>query len=303
MLVAGLAGLGMYLGAGPFRTRVTGVQAAVLALVAVLGGMFVAVSLPIDRMIARECGLVIDDHIAQVRIWSELCEHRLPARVSCTWPHGVDADTAMEHGNFPIEVSTAARRRWSAMDPASRDEFKTAVQASVDAEMRHAQDALTGLAFIFSFGLFDLLFVALAIFSAYKFGAAGPDRLAAAAKPVVAAAEPDAVAPHAGPLSRVPLTTDRPQTFRAHEPPLIIQRKNAAEPTPPASAGWRVVSDRTRNRAGNPCEQIADAPPSPDHARGRVGFRGGRFGGRLVISPTAGITPRPARVVASRPQP
>lgn len=229
-LVGGLAGLGMYLGAGPSRSRITGVMAAAIAIVAVLGGKFVAVSLYIDRMIAKEGEVIVDDQIAQDQICSDIYEQMLAEQAEFTWPDGVDADSAMEEGYFPIEVTTAARRRWSAMDPVSREEFKTALQASSDADMRHAQGVLTGLAFIFSFGLLDLLFVGLAISSAYKFGAAAPDRPAAdaAAGPVADAAGPDPVAPSAGPLSRIPTAFDQPQAPRANEPPLIIKRKDAA---------------------------------------------------------------------------
>lgn len=230
-VVGGLAGLGMYFGAGSSRTRLTGVAAAAIALVAVLGGKFIAVSLYIDHMIAKEGAAVIDDEVAQQHMRSEIYDQMVVEQVDLTWPDGMDAGDAMEEGYFPVEVTAAAARRWNAMDEVDREQFKTNLQAATDADLRHAQGVLTGLAFIFSFGLLDLLFVGLAVSSAYKFGAVAPgspDRDAVGGPVVTSDPATEFAAPSAGPLSRIPGGVGDPESPRANEPPLIIKRKDAA---------------------------------------------------------------------------
>lgn len=239
-LVGGMAGLGMYMGADQKRTRLTGVAAAAIALMAVLGGKFAAVSLYIDRMIAAEEQVAIDDEVAQDYLRSQIYDEMLTQQSDFTWPDGVDADDAMEQGMFPLEVTTAAARRWGAMDEATRTQFKSDLQATSDADRRHAQGVLTGLAFVFSFGLFDLLFVGLAVSSAYKFGAAAPTSktgdeasLESYQTPISAPA-PLAGEPLSGPLARVPGGSASaggsgdPAAPRPNEPPLVIKRKEAA---------------------------------------------------------------------------
>ena len=86
------------------------------------------------------------------------------------WPGGVEPSNPSSEAEYPRDVWGEAETAWTDLTPEERADFKTeltsGMQANADTIREHAVQA----GFRESFGALDLLFVFLAIGSAYKLG-------------------------------------------------------------------------------------------------------------------------------------
>lgn len=161
-IVGLLAGIGMMAGRGKgaVRSRGAGMAAAAVAVLAILGGKFAAVHLLVQETLNSEAYSLADARAALE--WETYERMEREGRPLTETDDGV-----------PREVQLEANRAWTAMTQREREQYFTD-HAALDAQERaEAQPVLTVLAFLFSFGLFDLLWVGLAVSTAYRSGSAG----------------------------------------------------------------------------------------------------------------------------------
>ncbi len=232
--VGGLVGAGMAWGAEGRGGQGAAVLAAAVALGAVLLGKFSAAHYSVRHWVEEtSSALTLDDardHLA-MKVQGQLIEG------------GVEISEATGDEGYATVVVMERDRRWAAMDKAERESYLESVRAEMIRESEEATGALTILAFIFSFGVFDLVFGFLAVTTAYKIGghrsvadedtvetadeqAGAPaifrtipaDVLAPVAPPIAPEAEPVAAAPAPPPVPSAKPGAAKPE--QRTEPPL-----------------------------------------------------------------------------------
>lgn len=167
-----LTGLGVQAVARQYADVVSGVIAAVIALVAVIGGKFATASLVAEDF-TKQIGTSIraTDQDALVRIATSIADDLESKGHVIDWPRGQSNETAVEQHHFPREVWSDATKKWRAMKPEEKTAFKTAMEEQVKAFVDAAGDeAVQEMVFSESFGLKDVLFLFLAVCSAYAVG-------------------------------------------------------------------------------------------------------------------------------------
>jgi hypothetical protein len=165
-----LVGLGVRLTAGEEDGPAPGVTAAIIAILAIVAGKYLAIHL----LIAKETSNLGNSKAsAQDMIASEasdICMERMSKNQRINWPRGVTLETATEQKDFPPDVWNEATARWQQLGP---DEQKKRIQEH-EKEYKAVVDTLTGqirkVAFKESFGLFDILWFVLATVTAFKVG-------------------------------------------------------------------------------------------------------------------------------------
>lgn len=185
--IGGLVGMGVRsqarddVGAGP------GVTAVLIAVAAIMLGKFLAISLIVDNLQAKFGDINLPEPTAesvQVRFANEITAERqhkggeggkvaLPNDEDDEGPAGGEALT-----DFPPDIAKAAADRWNKMSPADRDKaFREQkemndkfIQALGEGGLVGNAGELKWNAFKESFGAFDILFVVLAVFTAFRIG-------------------------------------------------------------------------------------------------------------------------------------
>lgn len=162
-------------GAAKFGDRLdwtTGAAAAGIAVLSIALGKFAAVHLVVDDAIAEitrsETG--VSDEFAISYVADEVVLAFQQEGRAVNWPGGVEPSNPSSETEYPRDVWGEAVTAWTELTPKERADFKTeltsGMQANADTIREHAVQA----GFRESFGALDLLFVFLAIGSAYKLG-------------------------------------------------------------------------------------------------------------------------------------
>lgn len=171
-------GIGVLVGLGAQRaldgeaTPATGAMAAVVALLAVLGGKWVAVHLWVTT--ETEAALAetssVSDELATSYLADAVALEREEAGDVLVWPErDPDLLPAYEE-DYPADVWAEAASRWDDLSPAERTDYKAARLEEMHTNIRDWSSAVKVEAFQGSFGGLDLLFLGLAIVTAFKLG-------------------------------------------------------------------------------------------------------------------------------------
>lgn len=163
-----IVGLGVRMGAGDTLHGVApGLLATVIAVLAILGGKYAAVSLIFDKHLGNVKIAQSDEgHITSYAY--EIIEERQAGGKELAWPAGKNLENAQAPADFPPEVWQAATQKWKDLGDAGQ-------QRERDAQHQLTRNLVEGLkwqAFKSSFSLMDLIFFVLAIGTAFKLGAA-----------------------------------------------------------------------------------------------------------------------------------
>ncbi len=95
------------------------------------------------------------------------------------WPPAMSIEIAMHETHYPADVWAEAVRRWDAMSNQEQESYKAYITRDIEPGLAFGEFlGILGGGFSQSFSLFDILWVGLAVVTAYKIGAHGPRRIA-----------------------------------------------------------------------------------------------------------------------------
>ncbi len=120
-----------------------------------------------------ECPPLANDQLYLVYLADEIVGAYEALGKPVEWPDGFDIATARRDHHYPADVWEDAVRRWDEMTPQGQEMHRTSVRQDIQAGMEAAMSAAAGQGFKQSFGLFDILWLFLAVGTAAKLGAGG----------------------------------------------------------------------------------------------------------------------------------
>ncbi len=165
-----LVGIGVRMGAGSTTGPMLGVGAVVIAIASIGAGKFAVAWLAVDAYIA-EGGVGVDQEVVISYIADAVAMEFDEAGTEVAWPSGVNPNEAAIEPDYPVDIWSEAEARWAAMDEQEQTAGWDMAQSNLNAAMSEFRSDATMDAFIYSFGLFDLLWVFLAVGTAFKVGA------------------------------------------------------------------------------------------------------------------------------------
>lgn len=209
IIIGGLAGFGMGTGCAGRGGVPAGVLAAIITLVAVLGARMGVAHMYAAETVAEHAAITEEDAVLALApdIYARFADD------------GVDMSEPDDDQEYPPEVLAAAARRWRLMGDFEREDFLTQLAAQRSQEAAVATSVLTGLSFIFGFGIMGLVCLGLAMSTAFKIASSSP----APKQPAEGDMTVDAVGPSTGP------STGQFGAFARLGPPADPQR---ATPSP-----------------------------------------------------------------------
>jgi phosphate/sulfate permease len=171
--VGAAAGIGMAVGAKDDTDVTTGVLAAVFAVVSILTAKYATVRIVMDKMVEQAITThTMTDEDVQVYIADQIVDERTASGRTIAWPDGIGSkEEALELAHYPKDIADDASGRWKGMSPEDQQAYKASVRAHQEHEMRNFASGV-GATEIYSemFGIFDILWMILAIASAWKIG-------------------------------------------------------------------------------------------------------------------------------------
>ncbi|MDX1682875.1 MAG: hypothetical protein R3336_07140 [Phycisphaeraceae bacterium] len=184
-----LVGFAAMLGAGDSANQMTGGMAALIAIVSIVGGKYLAVEMLVDNAFSEEVDrdAIVEEHMNALDddeylisfIADEVAAEKAAAGESLDWPGGEMPEDPSGAADYPEDVWAQAQQQWDAMtaeeQEAFREETKLQVVRNVDEAIAAFQGAAVSEGFAESFSIYDLLFFALGAFSAFKIGAGDLD--------------------------------------------------------------------------------------------------------------------------------
>jgi hypothetical protein len=163
--VGALTGLGVAMAAGRRAGTASGVLAAGLAVCVILASKLVVAILFVNVWAAqlevpaeRETQIVFQEAVA-------ITEEQQKKGIKLNWPPGKSLDNASELADFPEPIAKQAQKNWDEQTPRMKE-----IQKNMGQIAQAGRAFLIVLAFIGSFGLFDLLWFLLAMGSAFRLG-------------------------------------------------------------------------------------------------------------------------------------
>lgn len=164
-----LVGMAVRMAAGNIRGWAPGITAAIIAVLAIIGGKYVGTKMLFDWELLNLTNAVrvTDEDMALIQAIN-IIQERDVAGEPVSWPPGQSAATAKQLSDFPVDVATEARTRWASTPPGEHFNQKEARKAELRSRIRAGANDLRMAAFTQSFSLIYALFFLLAILSAFK---------------------------------------------------------------------------------------------------------------------------------------
>lgn len=156
---------------------VTGVLAAMIAIVALLAGKYMVVEITFgdgaSEFLEQYRAEVTDETLIDA-IAEQIIEEREAAGEPIDWP---DIPPAMPEEMaammYPDDVLAEAKARWEGMLPSEQDDYREAHLQYVEDTVAYFDDEIKKEGFKESFGVLDIVFFGLALASAFKLGYSG----------------------------------------------------------------------------------------------------------------------------------
>lgn len=164
-----LVGVGVRMGSQEWDGAVPGMLAVVLAVLAVVGGKYAAVSLIVSKIGAEQAINVTDTDVKEW-ICREIVHERSTKGPPVKWPPGKTAETAMTLADFPADVQKEATKRWDGYPPAEQQQKIAEQKQQIEKLHKMVRGMVHGVAFQNSFGPMDILFFLLAAYTAFRLG-------------------------------------------------------------------------------------------------------------------------------------
>ncbi len=186
--IGAMAGAGAFVGSGRQGGAACGGIAVLVALAGIAGGKYAAIELNVSDVTVKfekDLEAEIAKRHNDVPIWiayvaDRVVEEREADGKKVEWPGGAAPEDPQGESDYPKDVWKDATARWDAMSETDQEAFKHGTEESFRAHAKQLMRAEAGSAanqaFFSSFGLFDLLWVFLAVASAFRIGSAGNEQ-------------------------------------------------------------------------------------------------------------------------------
>lgn len=175
--VGGMVGYGVAWGNRDegMSPKAAGVLAVGITIVAIGAGKYLAVrtSFPADSELIE---LLLEgtgsDEYAVSYLADEVVEERVAEGHRLDWPLGVDPSMAAAEMDYPPDVWREAEERWTQLSPEEKEGHRASVleqaRTNITENLPEIKAAITRDAYLFSFGLMDLIFFGLAVSTAFS---------------------------------------------------------------------------------------------------------------------------------------
>ncbi len=128
---------------------------------------------PTEQEDLRQYPALANDDFHLVRIADGIVQQREEEGQQVVWPDGYDFDSAWREAHYPQDIWAQATAAWDAMSTAEQASYWASWKQEMSEGRALAEAQLTSYGFVQSFGLFDILWVVLAVGTAAKLGAGG----------------------------------------------------------------------------------------------------------------------------------
>ncbi len=145
-----------------------GIVAAVIAVLAILGGKYATGYALTQKFVASAPAPVFDDAFFQVMQATEVAEEWQDAGKTLNWPAGMDLETAEAKEHFPADVWKEAMKRWDETPAEERARIETAMEKDYAQYKATIATSVSWDAFKAMFSFWDVLFIGLALVSAFQ---------------------------------------------------------------------------------------------------------------------------------------
>ncbi|MEL7473606.1 MAG: hypothetical protein AAGK04_09840 [Planctomycetota bacterium] len=155
---------------GSHRGVGMGVLASLIAIAAIGAGKLGGAWFVADQVVQDLSGPIDDEFLVSYIADETLADYEA-AGYELDYPPGADLDFPTREGDYPVRVWSEASGQWEEMSGFERQELRE----QVIAERRAFHAVMVIAAFFGSFGVFDLLWMFLAVGSAFKLAASEPE--------------------------------------------------------------------------------------------------------------------------------
>jgi hypothetical protein len=186
-IIGGVVGLGVRVGAG--KTGATGMGPGVVAVgcavLGVLAGKYFAVSWiasspkvkqQIDSVVNAELTKYYNDEYVISYIADDIVEEYQEQGRALRYPEGANLEDPSSRADYPSDVWRRAERTWNSMSVTDQIEYRDALRERTRALMHASYNSRRGEiaveAFRRSFNAFDILWIVLAVLTAWRIGSA-----------------------------------------------------------------------------------------------------------------------------------
>ncbi len=166
-----LVGVGVKLAASDRQlTPAFGVAAALIAVLSVAAGKYIAVGMALDQAMRQVASGtdVIDEEISISVIADQVVVEYMEEGEPVRWPGGRAPENPIAQADYPADVWREAVERWGQTSPEERAEIQNFLRENFQANMAASRSEIQQAGFKESFGALDILFLALAVATAYK---------------------------------------------------------------------------------------------------------------------------------------
>ncbi|MDI1290706.1 MAG: hypothetical protein PSX37_12245, partial [bacterium] len=170
--IGALAGLGLAFGVGDDSDAGTGGIAAMVAVAAILAGKFAVAHLLVNQELdTLETSMTeVSSDDSKLYMADQLVTEYESTGKAVNWPAGMTIDDADEPADYPADLWKDTEARWKTMTPEAQEEYRVGVEEQNKIMFESFRTEVTSSAFMDSFALWDVLWVILAVLSAFKIG-------------------------------------------------------------------------------------------------------------------------------------
>ena len=175
----GLAvGVACVKGAG-YGSTLIGTSAAIITLLSIMLGRYATIALLLNdefgnpEVVIQESIDNLNDETLKAYLAEGIIQGQAEDGKEIQWPE-VDVESATIEETYPPEIWNSASEKWDALSPEERQEIRTSVEATIRENFGENfvafQDEVRNQGFLHSFGLIDLVFFGLALYTAFSVG-------------------------------------------------------------------------------------------------------------------------------------
>ena len=176
-------GIGLIVGfgvavAGRGRGRQAGLLAVVIAVLCILVGKYLSITMNDESPIARQLAARLNnDEVVISSIADQIVAEQADLGETVEWPSGVDTGQATGKNDYLPGVWKQAQLRWDQMSAEQRETYRLHaaenIRRTAHESLSQVRDGATEEGFLSSLGGVDILFFGLAIVTAFSVAAAG----------------------------------------------------------------------------------------------------------------------------------
>ncbi len=168
--IGGLVGAAAGFGAAHEAGTPSGLIAVVVSLLAIAGGKAGVIGAELARYINENPPPAVTDENLISYYADDVAAEWAEAGEELAWPDSAAAESRWVEGDYPADVWAEAETRWAALSADEQAEHRSWVEGEVSYSSEEVAQVFTDT-FKASFSLFDVLWVCLAVFTAFRLGA------------------------------------------------------------------------------------------------------------------------------------